>query len=65
MVYEVYFKCITRRTASDKMLRDKAFNIAKNWKYDGYQKVPVSVVYRVFWKKRVLLLKMKSCKIIN
>ena len=30
-------KDLTRRTASDKILRDKAFNIAKNPKYDGYQ----------------------------
>ena len=33
------FKNLTRRTASDKILRDKAFNIAKNPKYDGYQEV--------------------------
>ena len=32
------FKDIARRTASDKILRDKAFNIAKNPKYDGYQR---------------------------
>ena len=31
------FKDLARRTASDKVLRDKAFNIAKNPKYDGYQ----------------------------
>ena len=31
------FKDLTRRTASDKILRDKAFNIAKNSKYDRYQ----------------------------
>ena len=30
------FKDLTRRAASDKLLRDKAFNIAKNPKYDGY-----------------------------
>ena len=30
------FKELTRRTASDKIFRDKAFNIAKNSKYDGY-----------------------------
>ena len=30
------FKDLKRRTASDKILRDKAFNIAKNAKYDGY-----------------------------
>ena len=27
---------LTRRTASDKILRENAFNIAKNLKYDGY-----------------------------
>ena len=32
------FKDLARRTASDTILRDKAFNIAKNPKYDGYQK---------------------------
>ena len=31
------FKDLNRRTAADKVLRDKAFNIAKNSKYDGYQ----------------------------
>ena len=31
------FKDLTGRTASDKILRDKAFNIAKNQKYDGYE----------------------------
>ena len=32
------FKDIARRAASDKILRDKAFNITKNSKYDGYQR---------------------------
>ena len=32
-----YFKDLIRTTASDKILRDKAFNVAKNPKYDGYQ----------------------------
>ena len=31
-----HFKDLKRRTASDKILRDEAFNIAKNPKYDGY-----------------------------
>ena len=31
-----YFKDLPRRAASDKVLRDKAFNIDKNLKYDGY-----------------------------
>ena len=36
---------------SDKVLRDKAFNIAKNPKYDGYQRGLASMVYRFFDKK--------------
>ena len=36
------------RTASDKILSDKAFNIAKNWKYDGYQSGLASMVYKFF-----------------
>ena len=40
-----------RRTASDKMLRDKVFNIAKNPKYDGKQRGLVSMVYIFFDKK--------------
>ena len=43
-----YFKDLTRRTASDKILRDKAFNIAKNPKYDGYQRGLASMVYKFF-----------------
>ena len=30
------FKDLARRTASDKILRNKAFNIDRNPKYDGY-----------------------------
>ena len=45
------FKDIKRRTASDKILRDKAFNIAKNLKYDGYQRGLASMVYKFFDKK--------------
>ena len=45
------FKDLKRRTASDKILRDKAFNIAKNPKYDGYQRGLVSMVYKFFDKK--------------
>ena len=33
-----YFKDLARKAASDNVLRDKAFNIAKNPKYDGYQR---------------------------
>ena len=34
----VDFKDLTEKTTSDKIMRDKAFNIAKNPKYGGYQK---------------------------
>ena len=46
-VYGV-FKYLNRRTASDKTLCDKAFNIAK---YDGYQRRLTSMVYKRFDKK--------------
>ena len=45
------FKDLVRRIASDKVLRDKAFNIAKNPKYDGYQRGLASLVYNFFDKK--------------
>ena len=45
------FKDLKRRTASDKILRDKAFIIAKTAKYDGYQRGLASMVYKFFDKK--------------
>ena len=45
------FKDLAKRTASDKVLRDKAFNIAKNPRYDGYQRGLASMVYKFFDKK--------------
>ena len=39
------FKDVARRTAADKVLRNKAFNIAKDPKYDGYQRGLASMVY--------------------
>ena len=45
------FKDIKRRMASDKVLKDKACNIAKNRKYDGYQRGLASIVYKFFDKK--------------
>ena len=38
------FKDLARRTGSDKVLRDRAFNVAKNPKYDGYQSGIASMV---------------------
>ena len=48
------FKGLARRTASDKALRDKAFNIAKNPKYDGYQRGLASMVYKFFDKNSIV-----------
>ena len=45
------FKDLKRRTAAENFLRDKAFNIAKNPKYDGYHRVLASMVYKFFDEK--------------
>ena len=45
------FKDLKKRIAADKILRDKALNIAKNPKYDGYQRGLASMVYKFFDKK--------------
>ena len=45
------FKDLARRTASDKVLKDKTFNIAKYLKCDGYQRGLASIVYKFFDKK--------------
>ena len=44
------FKDLPRKTASDKALRDEAFNIAKNPEYDKYQSGLASLVYKFFDK---------------
>ena len=45
------FKDLAKRTAACKVLRDKVFNIAKDPKYDGYQRGLVYMVYKFFDKK--------------
>ena len=54
------FTDLKRRTASDKFLRDKPFNIAKNPKYDGYERGHTSMVYK-FFDKEVVLIWCESC----
>ena len=58
------FKDLNRSTVADKVLRDKAFNIAKNTKYEGYQRGLAPIVYN-FLTKRLLVeqFKMKLCLI--
>ena len=60
------FKDLPKRTASDKVLRDKAFNVAKTPKYNGYQCGLASVVNRYFDKKSLDDdVKIKLCQINN
>ena len=44
-------KDLAQRTQSDKILKDKAFKIASDPKYDGYQRALASMVYKFFDKK--------------
>ena len=44
-------KDLVKRTQSDKVLKDKAFKIANNPNYDGYQRGLASMVYKLFDKK--------------
>ena len=43
-------------------LRDKAFNIAKNPKYDGYQRGVASMVYKLYDKTIFLVEQLNSCQ---
>ena len=51
----VKYKDLAKRTKSDKNSKDKAFKIASNPKYDGYQRGLASMVYNVFDKKSASL----------
>ena len=42
---------LAKRTAADNVLRDKAFTIARDKKYDGYERGLASMVYKFFDKK--------------
>ena len=59
-------KDLNRRTFADTVLRDKAFDIAKYPKYDGYQRGIASMFYKFFDKKLlVVILKMTIFLIKN
>ena len=59
------FKDLTRRTASHEILPDKAFNVAKNPKYDGYQKGFASMVYKCFDKKLLLRVQINLLVVVS
>ena len=58
-------KDFVKRTQSDKVLKDKAFKIGSDPKYDGYQRALASMVYKFFDKKSALLNKSSGSGIVN
>ena len=58
-------KDLVKRTQSDKALRDKAFKIASDPKYDRYQRGLASMVYNFFDKKSASLNNSSGSGITN
>ena len=60
------WKDLSKRTQSDKVLKDKAFKIASDPKYDGYQRGLASMVYKFLIKSLVEVVltwtKLSACK---
>ena len=50
-------KDLIKRTVADKILKNKAFDIAKDPKYDGYQRGLASMVYKFLTQKSLRLIK--------
>ena len=64
MAYGKY-KNLTKRTQSHKVLNDKAFKIASNPKYDGYQRGLASMVYKFLIKNPLKVVVLNLCSISN
>ena len=43
---------LAKRTISDKIFKDRAYEIARNRKYDGYQRAMASMVYKFLIRKQ-------------
>ena len=58
------FKDLAKRIAAEKVLRDKAFNVAKDPKYDGYQRGLASMVlwFIKFLIKRLYAVVLSLCQ---
>ena len=57
---------LTRRTKSDRILRDKALTIAKNRKFDGYRRGLAPMVFKFLTKRlQAEQLKTRICKTSN
>ena len=58
-------KKFVKKTQSDKVLKNKAFKIASDPNYDGYQRGLASMVYKFFDKKSASLNKSKGSGVVN
>ena len=58
-------KDLTKRTVADKILKNKAFDIAKDPKYDGYQRGLASMVYKFLTQKLLHLIKNLKEVVLN
>ena len=58
-------KDLARRTQSDRVSRDKAFEIASNPKYDGYKRGLASMAYKFFDKQSSECVVPLLCQTIN
>ena len=65
MVYLPKTKDLVKRTQSDKALKDKAFKIASDPKYNGYQRGLASMFYKIFDKTSASLNKSSGSGIVN
>ena len=58
-------KKFVKKTQSDKVLKNKAFKIASDPNYNGYQRGLASMVYKFFDKKSPSLNKSKGSGVVN
>ena len=58
-------KDLVERTQSDKTLKNTAFKIASNPKYDGYQRGLASMVYKLLIKRLLRLINLKEVVLMN
>ena len=56
---------LVKRSQSDKVLKDKAFKIANDPKYDGYQRGIASMIYKFFDKRFAFLNKSSGSGMVN
>ena len=52
MQHILIVKYLAKRTSSDQILKDRDYEIARNHKYDGYQRALASMVYKFLIRKQ-------------